>query len=198
MAGRPKKEDVKETTKTEVEAEVKEDVVKTENATKPKEPVEKVAPKASKRKFEPTETIPCRSVCYGELALEGYKSKILYTWANCGDYADVEYQDLQALQSRKSGFLTQPLFIIEDEDLVEQWGHLLNPIYSKIQEDDIEQILKLSPSQLKKRLKDAPKGIKESIKNMAAAQIMSGELDSLNKIKAIDEVLGIELMSMIK
>jgi hypothetical protein len=166
------------------------------------EVVEQETPKKSTarpktRKFDPTETFPCRSVCYGELILEGYKSKILYTWANCGDYADVEYQDLQALQSRKSRFLTDPLFIIEDEELVEQWGSLLKPVYSKIEEDDIEKLLNLTPTQLKKKLKVMPNGIKESIETMAASKIMSGELDSLNRIKAIDEVLGTELMSMI-
>lgn len=177
------------------EAAVKEEAVvevKTETTTK------KAAPKAKTRKFEPTETISCRSICYGELILEGYKSKILYTWANCGDYADVEYQDLQALQSRKSAFLTKPLFVIEDEELVEQWGAMLKPIYAKIEEEDIEQLIKLSPTQIKKKLKTMPEGIKESIKNMAAAKIVSGELDSINRIKAIDEVLGTELMSMIQ
>lgn len=157
----------------------------------------KASSKKQTRKFDPNETFRCRSVCYGELILEGYKSKILYTWANCGDYADVEYQDLQALQSRKSHFLTDPLFIIEDKDLVEYWGTLLKPIYDKIEEEDIEQLLKLTPSQLKKKLKTMPVGIKESIKTMAADKIMSGELDSLNRIKTIDEVLGTELMSMI-
>ena len=161
------------------------------------ETVKKPASRPQTRRFDPNETFRCRSVCYGELILEGYKSKILYTWANCGDYADVEYQDLQALQSRKSHFLTDPLFIIEDEELVEHWGALLKPIYSKIEEEDIEQLLKLTPAQLKKKLKAMPDGIKESIKTMAAAKIMSGELDSLNRIKAIDEVLGTELMSMI-
>ena len=173
-----------------VEEIVNDDVVEQEAPKKP-------AARPKTRKFDPNETFPCRSVCYGELVLEGYKSKILYTWANCGDYADVEYQDLQALQSRKSRFLTDPLFIIEDEELVEQWGSLLKPVYSKIEEDDIEQLLKLAPAQLKKKLKNMPNGIKESIKTMAAAKIMSGELDSLNRIKAIDEVLGTELTSMI-
>lgn len=167
------------------------------NETVEQESTKKAPAKKQTRKFDPTETFPCRSVCYGELILEGYKSKILYTWANCGDYADVEYQDLQALQSRKSRFLTDPLFIIEDEELVEHWGSLLKPIYSKVAEEDIEQLLKLTPSQLKKKLSSMPVGIKESIKTMAAAKIMSGELDSLNRIKAIDEVLGTELMSMI-
>ena len=123
---------------------------------------------------------------------------MLYTWADCGDYADVEYQDLQALQSRKSAFLTKPLFIIEDEELVEQWGSMLKPIYEKIEEADMEQLIKLAPTQLKKKLKGLPEGFKESVKTMAAAKIVSGELDSLNRIKAIDEVLGTDLMSMIQ
>lgn len=184
-------------TKKDINEEVIAEEVVVEETVKA-EPQKKTAPKKTVRKFEPTETIPCRSICYGELVLEGYKSKILYTWANCGDYADVEYQDLQALQSRKSAFLTKPLFIIEDEDLVEQWGHMLKPIYDKIEEADLEQLLKLTPSQLKKKLKVLPEGFKESVKTMAAAKIISGELDSLNRIKAIDEVLGTELMSMIQ
>ena len=195
--------------KTTKKEDVNKDVVVEETTVEPTEEVEKetveekttkkTSPsKAKTRKFDPTETISCRSVCYGELILEGYKSKILYTWANYGDYADVEYQDLQALQSRKSAFLTKPLFIIEDEELVEQWGSMLKPIYEKIDEADLEQLLKLTPSQLKKKLKVLPEGFKESVKTMAAAKIVSGELDSLNRIKAIDEVLGTELMSMIQ
>ena len=75
---------------------------------------------------------------------------------------------------------------------------MLKPIYEKIDEADLEQLLKLAPSQLKKKLKVLPEGFKESVKTMAAAKIVSGELDSLNRIKAIDEVLGTELMSMIQ
>lgn len=182
-------------TKKDINEEV---VVEAEVETKAETTTKKTAPKKEKRKFDPTETISCRSVCYGELILEGYKSKMLYTWADCGDYAEVEYQDLQALQSRKSDFLTKPLFVIEDEELVEQWGSMLKPIYDKIKEEDIEQLIKLTPSQIKKKLKVMPEGIKESVKHMAAAKIVSGELDSINRIKAIDEVLGTELMSMIQ
>ena len=157
---------------------------------------EKPAVKSTK-KFNASDTIPCRSVTYGELVLLGYKSKLLYTWANSGDVTYVEYQDLQALQSRKSKFLTEPLFIIEDEDLAAQWSSMLKPIYSKIQEEDLEELLGLSPAKLKSRLQNSPEGIQKSIKSMAAAKIASGELDSINKIKAIDEALGTELLSTI-
>ena len=71
--------------------------------------------------------------------------------------------------------------------------YIINPNYTEEQVDAvIEEI-----NNDKKKLKVMPNGIKESIKTMAASKIMSGELDSLNRIKAIDEVLGTELMSMI-
>ena len=158
---------------------------------------EKPAKKPQAKKFDPTETIPCRSVTYGELVLMGYKSKLLYTWANAGDVAYVEYQDLQALQSRKSRFLIEPYFVIEDEDLVSQWSNMLKPIYDKIEEEDLEEILRLPVAKLKSRLKSSPEGVQKSIKSMAAAKIASGEFDSIARIKAIDEVLGTELLSTI-
>jgi hypothetical protein len=46
---------------------------------------------------------------------------------------------------------------------------------------------------LKARLKTAPAGIQQAVKNLAGEQIMNGTLDSLAKIKAIDEVLGTDL-----
>lgn len=161
------------------------------------ETAKKSVKKVQMKKFEPSDPIACRSITFGELVLMGYKSKLLYTWANAGDVAYVEYQDLQALQSRKSKFLTEPLFIIEDEDLVAQWANMLTPIYDKIQEEDLEEILRLPAAKLKSRLKSSPEGVQKSIKSMAAAKIASGEFDSIAKIKAIDEVLGTELMSTI-
>lgn len=157
----------------------------------------KATSRPKNRKFDPTETFPCRSVCYGELILEGYKTKMIYTWANAGDYADVEFQDLQALQSRKSRFLTDPLFIIEDDELVEYWGSMLKPLYEKIENDNIEELLNLSPSELQNKLKTLPSGMKDSVKSMTAAKIMNGELDSINRIKVIDEVLGTDFITMI-
>lgn len=150
------------------------------------------------KKFAPDDMIPCRSITYGELLLEGFKTKTLYTWANAGDVTYVEYQDLQSLQSRKSRFLTDPLFIIEDEDLVESWSAMLKPIYNKVEESDLEELLKLPVSKLKNKLKASPDGVKTSVKSMAAAKILSGEFDSINRIKAIDEVLGTQLISMIQ
>lgn len=155
---------------------------------------EKEAPKKKAvRKFAPDELIPCRSITYGELLLTGTKSKLLYSWSNYNDVTEVEFQDLQALKSKKSSYIFRPRFIIEDEELVEQWGKDLNSMYKGIVEIDAEEMLKLPVNRLKAQLRKAPKGVQQAVKNLAGEQIMNGSLDSLAKIKAIDEILGTDL-----
>ena len=160
------------------------------------EEVKTDAKKAKKapRKYAPDDMITCRSITYGELLLTGAKSKLLYTWANYGDTTDMYFQDLQALKSTKSSYLFKPRFIIEDEELVEQWAGDLKKMYDDIVTMDVEALFKLPANQLKAKLKKAPSGIQQAVKNVAGEKIMNGSLDSLAKIKAIDEVLGTQLM----
>lgn len=157
------------------------------------EEIKKVASaKKSIKKYAPDAPIECRSVTGGELILIGTKTKFQYTWSDYGDTAYVEYQDLQALQSRKSGFLTKPRFIIEDEELVEQWGAMLKPIYSKIDDKSIESMFNLSPDKFRAKLSTIPNGIKDSIKTKAAQMIAAEELNDIRIMRIIDEVLGTE------
>lgn len=164
----------------EVEAEVKASKVKK-------------LPQKEARKYAPDDMIPCRSITYGELLLTGAKTKFLYTWANYGDVTEMYFQDLQALKSTRSSYLFKPRFIIEDEELVEQWKGDLGQMYDDIIAIDVEAMFKLPVSQLKAKLKKAPSGIQQAVKNLAGEKIMNGSLDSLAKIKAIDEVLGTQL-----
>jgi hypothetical protein len=156
------------------------------------------ATKKAPRKYAPDDMIVCRSITFGELLLTGKKSKLLYSWANYGDTTEVEFQDLQALKSTRSSYLFKPRFIIEDEELVEQWGNDFGNIYKNIEDVDAEDLLKLPVAQLKAKLKKAPKGVQQAVKNIAGEKIMNGSLDSLAKIKAIDEILGTDLKLYIK
>ena len=154
--------------------------------------------KKTARKFAPDDLIVCRSITFGELLLTGKKSKLLYSWANYGDTTEVEYQDLQALKSTRSSYLFKPRFIIEDEELVEQWGKDFGDIYKNIEDIDAEDLLKLPVAQLRSKLKKASKGVQLAVKNIAGDKILNGSLDSLAKIKAIDEILGTDLKLYIK
>ena len=150
------------------------------------------------RKYAPDELIPCRSVTYGELLLSGTKSKLLYSWANYNDITEVEFQDLQALKSTRSTYLFRPRIVIEDDELVEQWGKDFRDMYDNIVDVDVEDMFKLPLAQFKSKLKKAPRGVQQAVKNIAGEKILNGSLDSLAKIKAIDEILGTDLKLYIK
>lgn len=156
--------------------------------TEVKKPVVKAA-----RKYDPDEQITCRSITYGELLVVGPKSKLLYSWSNYGDTTPVEYQDLQALRSIRSAHLLKPRIVVEDEELIAQWGKDFENLYSKIVDVDVEKILDLPIGKFKTALKNAPNGVQQAVKNIAGEKILDGSLDSLAKIKAIDEILGTDL-----
>ena len=162
-------------------------------STEVKETKPKKAAVKEVRKYAPGDMIPCRSITYGELLLPGPKTRLLYTWANYDDVTEVEFQDLQALKSTRSTYLFKPRFIIEDEELVEQWKNDFGKMYDEIATINVEELFKLPANQLKAKLKKAPSGIQQAVKNVAGEKIMNGSLDSLAKIKAIDEVLGTQL-----
>ena len=188
------------TTTKKTESEVKEEPIVTKEAEvsdESNEEVAKVTPtKRVTKKYSPNDLIECRSVTGGELILIGDKSRLQYTWADYGDTAWVEYQDLQALQSRRSGFLVKPRFIIEDEDLVEQWGSMLKPIYDKINTQTIEDFFGLPLNKFKAQLKIIPEGLKDAIKTKAVQMIQNEELYDIRKVREIDVAWGTDFVEM--
>ena len=170
---------------TSVEEEIVEEVVKP--ATK----------KVNKPKHDPNELVMCRSVRFGELRLIGPKTRMPYSWANEGDFREVEYQDLVSWRALHSPYLFAPMIIIEDEDIVEEWKTDLGKLYEGLQEIDLKEMFKLPNRQFIAKLKQLPEGMKSTVQNMAYTMIQDGTLYDLRTIKAIDEILGTELKMMI-
>lgn len=157
----------------------------------------KAAPvKKTPKKYAPNDRIECRSVTGGELILIGQKSQLQYTWADYNDTTEVEYQDLQALQSRRSKFLTKPRFIIEDEELVEQWGSMLKPIYEKVISQNIEDFFALPLNKFKAQLNVMPDGLKDAIKTKAVQMIQNDELYDVRKVREMDTAWGTDFVGM--
>jgi hypothetical protein len=161
------------------------------------EVVEEVKPtskKVNKPKHDPNELILCRSVRFGELRLIGPKTHMPYSWANEGDVREVEYQDLVSWRALHSRYLFEPMIIIEDEDIVEEWKADLGDLYEELQSIDIKAMFKLPHRNFVAQLKKLPAGMKITVQNMAYSMIQDGTLYDLRTIKAIDETLGTELI----
>ena len=165
------------------------------------EVIEEVKPtpkKANKAiKHDPNEYVPCRSVRFGELILIGPKTGIPYIWSNEGDIADVEYQDLMSWKALRHKYLFEPMIIIEDDDIVEEWNADLGKLYADLQDVDVRAMFKLPQRQFIAQLKKLPSGMKTTVQNMAYSMIQDRTLYDLRIIDAIDEILGTELKMMI-
>ena len=162
------------------------------------EEVVKPAPKkVNKTKHDPSELIPCRSVRFGELMLIGPKTRMRYSWSNEGDVREVEYQDLVSWRALHSRYLFDPMIIIEDETIVEEWKADLGKLYEGLQEIDLKEMFKMPHRQFVAKLKQLPDAMKSTVQNMAYTMIQDGTLYDLRTIKAIDEILGTELKMMI-
>ena len=153
--------------------------------------------KVNKPKHDQNELILCRSVRFGELRLIGPKTRMPYSWANEGDVREVEYQDLVSWRALHSRYLFDPMIIIEDEDIVEEWKADLGPIYENLAQVDLKEMFKLPHRQFVVQLKKLPDAMKSTVQNMAYSMIQDGTLYDLRTIKAIDEILGTELKMMI-
>lgn len=181
-------------TKTTKNTELDETIVDAEDVVET--PKKSTPAKKTPKKYAPDERIECRSVTGGELILIGPKTGLQYSWEDYNDTAWVEYQDLQALQSRRSGFLVKPRFIIEDADLVEQWGSMLKPIYDKVNTESIEAFFELPLSKFKAQLQVMPAGLKDAIKTRAVQMINSEELYDIRKVREMDAAWGTDFVEM--
>lgn len=148
------------------------------------------------REFKDTDAIKCVSITVGMLGMIGIKSNISYKWAGYGDETDVEYQDLVAAVRSGKKHITEPYFIIQDNDFLAQFPEVEKIYGSMFSTADLENILKLGVQEMKATIQNLPNGAKESIKNIVSSQIMSGKLDSVQKIRALDEIFDTKFMLM--
>ena len=151
------------------------------------------------RQFNQHDLILCRSVTAGWLGCGG-KSGQYYIFENFGDQCEVEYQDLFALKQRRSPYLYSPLFVIEDEELLEnpRWADIQKFYSEKVYTmDDINEVLSLPVNSFESALKALPKGLSKSLQVEVSKRIEDGTFDSLKKIKIIDEVCGTDFRSIL-
>lgn len=187
MAKYTKKADI-----PEKESEVVENIEKIEESTVEAEP-KKTKTSSKKKSFEPSEGIMCRSVVTGALYLEGSKTKMPYKWANYGDETEVEYRDLVALVREQSGYIYNPFFIIENNDFVAEFPQLQKFYAENYTIKELSDILELPNDKMIAELKRLPKTAVETVKKIAANQVSLGQIDSVRKIRTLDEFFGTDL-----
>lgn len=146
-----------------------------------------------KKTYEPSDGIACRSITQGMLFMDGEKTNITYSWSDYGDVTDVEYRDLVAAIHSKSSYIYNPFIIIDDEDFIAEFPQLDKFYSDRYSMRDLKAILFLDVNKMVAEISNLPSGAKNSLKTIASTCIREGEIDSVRKIKAIDEVFGTQL-----
>ena len=190
------------TPKVEAKAESKEEKVEIVEA--PVEiveaPIKEEKPKTIKvtktSKFDAKDLIPCKSVTSGGLNFIGTSGKKV-RFADYGAVEYVEYEDLrrEAQIANPTNFLFYPRFIVLDPKFVEEFPKL-DEFYSKWYSDegDFNRILELPKQQMIEAIQKLPQGCKEALKGIVATELDEGRLDSVQKIKMLDEVFGTNML----
>lgn len=149
--------------------------------------------KSKKKKFSPTDLIPCVSITPGEMFVQGNKSKNLYTFADIDDCVSIEFKDLDYAARTKDRMMFKPRYIVKDEDFIKLHPSL-NDVYSSLHSTkDLKNILKMTPAQMEKTISSLPIGAQESLKVLAATAVDNGTLDSIKRIQKLDSILGTQL-----
>lgn len=169
--------------KTMAKTEVKTEEVK---QTTEKAPI-------AKKEFDPSDGILCRSVTHGALYVTGTKTGMPYQFSDYDDESELEYRDLVALIRAKDKAIYEPRFIIMDEDFIDEYPTLKKFYADHFSTKNIKEILDLPEYEMKEAISKLPKGAVDSLKSIAVNQIVSGEIDSVRKIKVLDEAFGTDL-----
>ena len=168
--------------------------------TKPVSRNDDVETVTEKREFAPDDRIECKSITAGELIFIGKKTGTVYDWSNYGDSAYIEFQDLKAeVHNAKSNYIYSPLFLIEDEEVLAlpDFANVRKLYENVISAEEVDELFSLTNQQFRSQLSKLPNGIKNTIKSIARDKIEDGSLDSIQKIKIIDEVLGTDLYNLL-
>lgn len=165
----------------------------------PKEPVEAEKPvvKKSVRQFKLDDMIPCRSVTPYGVTLESPDKTMIYRWRNWGDVEMVRYKDLQSW--RRNSIITDPMILIEDADLVEQWKRDIGDVYKPfIGVEYPEELFDMSDDDFEKLLRTGNRTVKQIIATTAMSMIRAENYPDVKKIRIIDDVLGTMLMQVLR
>lgn len=154
----------------------------------------------TKKEYQPYDLIPCESLVNGTLYYLSPKSNQMYEWANNGDIRDVSYEDLLSMKQSHSQILYRPCIMIKDAKLLAEprWRDIdtLYKGYDILSLADAEKIIGLDPNSLKKALEKLNPAMRIVICDTATDMIEKGTLDSIQKIKVIDEICGTELYTL--
>lgn len=143
--------------------------------------------------------VPVKSGVHGILT---YSSKKTFgykvDWDDYDSVEFVEYGELLSMRNTQRSFFENNWIFLEDTDeftAQELYQSLAVEKYynNVIVGEDLEALFTMTPENIELTVSKLSSGIKRNIAAIAKGKMEAGEFDSLNRIKALEKSLGLEL-----
>lgn len=141
------------------------------------------------------ELIPVYNGFHGVLVYASKKTGEIYQWDNFGDIQDMELKELKTAKSASKDFFINNWFMFDEEHqwVIDYLG--VGQFYKNaISLDGFDDILTLSPDEIKKTVTELSEGQKDSLVYMVKNMVANDEIDSLKTLSALEESLGVTLV----
>lgn len=136
--------------------------------------------------------VPIMNVTNGKLIYQSKRSGSEFQFEKYGDIEYIEVYELLTMRSSQRRFLDEPYVIVLDDEVAEYLG--LSNNYKKLTHaTEISRIFDLPLERYKEVVQSAPKGLAHLIVSTAKEKLANGELDSVQKVQALEEVYNVEL-----
>ena len=152
----------------------------------------KATPPARKQ-YAPDDMISVRSTVGGTLL---YKSIMpqggVYIWSSIGETCEIPYSELMIMRNSQRAFFEKN-WVVADRDVLEQLD--VARYYSdEVDYDDVDAVFKMSPADIERTISIMSTEMKGAVRLRAISMCKSGALDSVQKIRALERALNIDLL----
>lgn len=177
------------------------------NGTNTDVKVDTVVKDKKKLKLDDNVSILVASNIFGELIYVNHKTGDKYTWETMGDVQSLYVSDIRAMKSNQRKFLEENWIVItgiadtsdeyENVDLTEIYEALQISNYYKefLCPSNLNDVFNWSVDEIRNKVSKMPTSTKETIAIRANELIKAGIIDSISKVKVLEEVIGCELAS---
>lgn len=169
--------------------------------------VKDVTPVKKKIKFSDDTVISVESNVVGALIYINHKTGDEVRWDNFGETQTLSVGDLRAMKAKQLAFYKENWIVFEGiEDSSEEYEDIdVQDIYDVLQvsqyykdylcPNDLNEVFNWTTTEMRNKIPRMTKSVREAIAIRANELITEGILDSMSKVKTLEEILNCQLAS---
>lgn len=160
-----------------------------------------------KIKFSDDTLISVKSNVFGTLIYINHKTGDEVRWDNFGETQTLSVGDLRAMKAKQLAFYKENWIVFEGiEDSSEEYEDIdVQDIYDVLQvsqyykdylcPNDLNEVFNWTTTEMRNKIPRMTKSVREAIAIRANELITEGILDSMSKVKTLEEILNCQLAS---